>query len=107
MHYTVTACITAYRGFVIRTFKHKGLEQFWTKSETRKIPADRAPRIARMLDLLDLAEKPSDMNVPGYRWHPLKGKAKGRFACDVSGNLRLTFAFEGKDAVDVDLEDYH
>ncbi len=60
-----------------------------------------------MLDRLDASERPQDMNLPGYRWHPLKGKERGRFACDVSGNWRLTFAFEGKDAVEVDLEDYH
>jgi len=47
------------------------------------------------------------MNLPGYRWHPLKGAQKGRYACDVSGNERLTFGFDGKDAIDVDLEDYH
>lgn len=60
-----------------------------------------------MLDRLEAAEHPEDMNLPGYRWHPLKGAQKGRFACDVSGNWRLTFGFDGKDAVDVDLEDYH
>ena len=92
---------------MIRTFRHKGLELFFTKGDHRKIPADRAARIERMLDRLDASEHPADMNLPGYRWHPLKGAQKGRYACDVSGNERLTFGFDGKDAVDVDLEDYH
>jgi proteic killer suppression protein len=47
------------------------------------------------------------MNVPGWRLHPLRGDQKGRWAVAVSGNLRLTFAFDGEDAVAVDLEDYH
>ncbi len=51
--------------------------------------------------------RPEDMNVPGWRLHSLRGNWKGRWAVDVSGNLRLTFAFDGEDAVDVNLEDYH
>jgi proteic killer suppression protein len=80
---------------------------FFTKSDARKIPADRAERIERMLDSLDAATHPEDMNLPGYRWHPLKGKRKGAYAVDVSGNWRLTFKFDGENAIEVDLEDYH
>ncbi len=92
---------------MIRTFRHKGLERFFRRSDARGIPADRVKRIQRMLDRLDVAERPGDMDLPGWRFHPLKGAMKGRYACSVSGNDRLTFAFDGKDAVDVDLEDYH
>jgi len=92
---------------VIRTFRHRGLELFFTKGDHRRIPAERAARIERMLDRLDASGHPKDMNLPGYRWHPLKGKRKGAFAVDVSGNLRMTFRFDGQDAIDVDLEDYH
>jgi proteic killer suppression protein len=92
---------------VIRTFRHKGLERLFRKSDARGIPADRVKRILRMLDRLDVAERPADMNLPGWQFHSLKGAMKGRFACSVSGNFRLTFTFDGKDAVDVDLEDYH
>jgi proteic killer suppression protein len=60
-----------------------------------------------MLDRLDAAIRPGDMNVPGWRFHPLQGTRKGRWAVAVSGNLRLTFAFDGEDAIDIDLEDYH
>jgi proteic killer suppression protein len=60
-----------------------------------------------MLDRLDVAIRPDDMDVPGWRCHALRGDRKGRWAVAVSGNLRLTFAFDGEDAVDVDLEDYH
>ncbi len=65
------------------------------------------PRLERMSDRLDAATKPDDMNLPGYRFHPLKGKRKGAYAVSVSGNWRLTFSFEGENAIDVCLEDYH
>ena len=60
-----------------------------------------------MLDRLDSAVRPRDMNIPGWRLHSLQGDQKGRWAMDVSGNLRVTFAFDGEHAIDVDLEDYH
>ena len=47
------------------------------------------------------------MNLPGLRFHALKGASKDRYAVDASGNFRITFAFDGEDAVEVDLEDYH
>jgi len=92
---------------MIRRFRHKGLERFFARSDPRGIPAQSAARIQRMLDRLDSATKPEDMNVPGWRWHPLKGNRAGTYAVAVSGNLRLTFRFDSGDATDVDLEDYH
>ncbi|CAN5120734.1 type II toxin-antitoxin system RelE/ParE family toxin [soil metagenome] len=92
---------------MIKTFAHKGLERFSTKSDHRGIPAQSAARIERMLDRLDASVTPGDMDVPGYRFHPLKGARAGEFAVSVSGNWRLTFRFDGKDAADMNLEDYH
>ena len=60
-----------------------------------------------MLVTLDEAECPEDMNVAGWRFHALKGAMKGRYAVDASGNWRLTFGWDGRHAIDVDLEDYH
>lgn len=60
-----------------------------------------------MLDRLDAAVKPDDMSLPGYKFHPLKGERKGSYAVSVSGNWRLTFRFDGEDAIEIDLEDYH
>ena len=92
---------------MIQSFGHKGLERFFRRSEYRGIPAQSADRIRRMLDALDVAVKPDDMNSPGYRLHRLKGKRVGTYAIAVTGNLRITFQFEGEDATNVDLEDYH
>ena len=56
---------------------------------------------------LELRQRPEDMNLPGFGWHPLKGARKGTYAVEVSGNWRLTYRFSGTEATDVDLEDYH
>ena len=92
---------------MIDNFKHRGLERFFERSDYRGIPAQYAPRIKRMLDRLDAAVRPEDMNLPGYRFHPLKGGRKGEYAVSVNGNWRITFGFEGDNAINVNLEDYH
>ena len=71
------------------------------------IQADHAPRLNRQLTVLDEAIGPEDMDIPGWGLHSLKGKLKGHWAVTVSGNWRLTFAFEDGDAVLVDYQDYH
>ncbi len=62
-------------------------------------------RVGRMLRALDAASRPEQVNLPGFYWHALQGEA--RWAIRVSGNWRITFAWDGIDAVAVDLEDYH
>ena len=63
---------------MIKTFKHKGLDRFFTKSDHRGIPAQFTARIERMLDRLDTSVKAADMDLPGYRFHPLKGARAGK-----------------------------
>lgn len=92
---------------MIRRFRHKGLERYFRTSDVRGIPAWARPRLDRMLDRLDAAVGPADMNVPGWRWHALRGDREGDHAVAVTGNLRLTFRFGGEHATDVNLEDYH
>lgn len=92
---------------MIRSFRHRGLERYFTKSERKGIDASHEARIRRILDRLDAATRPDDMNLPGYKFHGLKGDRKGTFAVWVSGNWRITFRFDGGDAIDVNLEDYH
>ena len=83
------------------------LSGFFKRSDYRGIPAQFAPRIERNLDRLDGAVRPEDMNLPGYRFHPLKSGRKGEYAVTVSGNWRITFGFEGDNAINVNLEDSH
>jgi proteic killer suppression protein len=83
------------------------LELFFSKGSYKGIPAQHGSRIERMLDRLDAAQEASDMDLPGYKFHALKGSRSGEFAISVSGNWRITFEFIGQDAVNVNLEDYH
>ncbi len=92
---------------MIITFNHKGLEGFFTKESYKAIPAQYSVRIERILDRLDAIVVPDDMNLPGYKFHELKGRRKGVYSVSVSGNWRITFRFDGDNVIEVDLEDYH
>ncbi|MFI4939962.1 MAG: type II toxin-antitoxin system RelE/ParE family toxin [Burkholderiales bacterium] len=92
---------------MITSFHHKGLGRFFTKGDYRGIAAAFATRIERILDRLDAAVKPDDMDLPGYKFHQLTGDRKGTYSVTVTGNWRITFKFDGENAVDVDYEDYH
>ena len=91
----------------IRSFRHRGLERFFTTGSRVGIQAKHAERLRLILGRLNVAAEPRDMNLPGLDLHPLKGDQKGRWAVKVSGNWRLTFGFLGKDVEKVDYEDYH
>lgn len=92
---------------MIRSFNHKRLERYFTRSDRRGIPAQSAVRIERMLDRLDASAAPGDIDVPRYRFHPLKGVRADEDAVSVSGNWRTSFRFDGEDAVNVNVVDYH
>jgi proteic killer suppression protein len=92
---------------VIKHFQHKGLERFFRRGETKGIQAQHQQRIQRILDLLDDACEPQELAIPGMFLHPLKGDRNGQWAMTVSGNWRITFAFDGEDIIVVNLEDYH
>lgn len=92
---------------MIRSFRSKALQRFYTAGEMAKLSVRNPSRIRRILIALNDAGLPDDLNLPGLRFHGLKGKDRGRFAVDASGNWRITFGWDGTDAIDVDLEDYH
>ena len=92
---------------MIRSFRHKGLEKFFLKGTKSGIQAKHAPRLRLILGRLNAATDPKDMDLPGLKLHELRGKKKGVWSVWVSGNWRITFRFNGKDAELVDYEDYH
>jgi toxin HigB-1 len=92
---------------VIRTFRHRGLERFFRVGSKAGIQPKHAKRLRLQLGRLDAAAGPVDMDLPGWRLHPLKGELAGHWAVWVDENWRLTFAFEGPEAVLVDYQDYH
>ncbi len=92
---------------MIRTFRHRGLEKFFRTGSKAGIQPKHARRLRLQLGRLDAAGDPAEMNLPGWRLHPLKGDLAGHWAVWVDENWRMTFAFEDKDAVLVDYRDYH
>ena len=92
---------------MIKSFRSRALKRFWTKGDASGLRPDWARKVERQLGLLDQAARPEDMDVVTFGFHALTGDQDGRFSVTVSRNWRLTFAFEGQDAVNVDLEDYH
>lgn len=92
---------------MIKSFKHKGLEKFFTTGSTAGIQSAHAEKIRDRLAFLHAAVTIDDMNIPGYRLHLLKGERDGLWAIDVSKNWRIVFRFEDGDAYVVNYEDYH
>ena len=92
---------------MIKSFRHSGLQRFFTKGTTAGIQAKHEKRIRLILARLHASSCPQDMGLPGLKLHPLKGTMKGTWAVSVSGNWRITFQFAGADVTDVDYEDYH
>ena len=92
---------------MIRNFRHRGLRGFYEKGRAKGINPAWRRRVRAILARLNAARGPKDMDFPGLVLHPLRGASKGHWAVTVSGNWRITFRFEGEDAYDVDLTDYH
>ena len=92
---------------MIRSFRHRGLKRMYDRGDTSRVGPDLAKRVALALADLDEAHNPADLDLPGYRFHPLKGGLKGHWSIAISGNWRVTFRFVDGDAYDVDLTDYH
>lgn len=92
---------------MIKSFEHKGLQAFFETGSKAGIQPHHAPKLARQLARLHASKASEDMNLPGWRLHPLQGELAGHFSVTVNGNWRLTFRFDGGDAVLVDYQDYH
>lgn len=92
---------------VIKSFAHKGLERFFRSGGKSGIQPGHAGRLRLQLELLNRSRKPQDMGLPNWHLHALKGELAGHWSVRVSGNWRLTFKFEGEDAIVVNYLDYH
>ena len=92
---------------MITSFQHKGLRVFYETGSTRGIRADHAKRLSRMLQFMDRALVPGDLDLPGWRLHPLKGGLIDYWSLSISGNWRVVFRFSGSDIELVDYLDYH
>jgi toxin HigB-1 len=92
---------------VVGSFKHRGLKALYDGRTARRVAPEHVQRLRDILGVLDRSRRPDDMDLPGFRLHPLRGSLAGFWAVSVSGNWRVTFRFEDGHAVDVDYTDYH
>jgi len=92
---------------MIGSFRHKGLKELFEVGKTAKIEKPLHPRAMRILDALDRAKVPTDMRIPGFKFHPLQGFNPTRYSVHVHGPWCVTFEFEGENATRVDFENYH
>ncbi len=91
----------------IRSFKHRGLKRLYDRGDRSGIRPDLVETVERILTVLDSATTPQGLDIPRYRLHPLKGNLKGLWSVTARANWRIVFRFEGEDAFDVELIDYH
>ena len=92
----------------IVSFKHKGLQRFFERDESRGLPQDRIKKLRQILTAIDSAETLDELDtMPGWRLHELSGNRAGTWSIVVTRNYRLTFTIEDEQVHDVDLEDYH
>jgi proteic killer suppression protein len=92
---------------MIRSFRHAGLEKFFYTGSKAGIQPAHSRKLAIQLYTLDLAKSASDMAINGWDLHPMKGDLAGHWSVRVNANWRITFRFEGEDAILVDYRDYH
>lgn len=92
---------------MVKSFRHKGLRKFYESGSAAGIQPQHAKRLRLQLAALDTAQSIEDMDIPGFRLHPLKGADKGRWSIWVNGNWRLTFEFQEGHVYLLDYEDYH
>ena len=92
---------------MIESFRHKGLRKLFETGNASGVQVSHAKRLRMQLTALDTARTIEDMDIPGFRLHPLKGQMRGRWSVTVNGNWRLTFEFRDGNAYVLDYEDYH
>jgi proteic killer suppression protein len=92
---------------MIRSIRHKGLKRLHEDDDPRGVIGEHAEKLRDILARLDAASAAADMDLPGFRLHPLKGELKGFWAVTVRANWRVIFRFADRDALDVDYVDYH
>ncbi len=92
---------------LIRTFRHRGLKRLYRRADASRVPPDQRERIEIAIGYLDVASIPSDLDLPGYGLHPLKGTLAGFWSISISRNWRIVFRMHDGDAYEVDLVDYH
>ena len=92
---------------MIKSWQHKGLKQFYLTGNVAGVKIEHTKRLKLILQLLNSASSPDELNLPGLGFHKLIGDLKGFFSVTVKKNWRIIFRFEDQDAILVNYLDYH
>ncbi len=92
---------------MILNFKHRDLKRLYERDDPRGVNPEHVGKLRNILARLDVAQVPDDMDLSGFRLHPLRGDRSGTWAVTVRANWRVTFCFEGDNVTDINYEDYH
>ncbi len=92
---------------MIKSFKHKGLEKFYTTGNTKGIQAIQAKKLRQLLTILNAMTSTDDLKLPSLRFHQLQGHKKNLYSITVQANWRLTFEFDNENVYILDYIDYH
>ena len=92
---------------MILNVRHRGLKRLYENDDPRRVNPEHVEKLRNILARLDVAQRPEDMDLFGFRLHPLTGDRAGTWSVTVRANWRVTFRFEGEDVADVHYEDYH
>jgi proteic killer suppression protein len=93
---------------VIRSFKCKETKKIFNRGYAKKFPTDIQRTALRKLRMLNRAENLNDLKVPpGNRLETLKGKRKGQHSIRINDQWRICFIWQDRDALDVEITDYH
>ena len=92
---------------MIKSFRHKGLKQYFESGNFSKIKSEHRKKIRLILTILNAAIEINDLNFPGSGLHQLKGEFKDFWSVSVSGNWRIIFRFADRNVYDIDYVDYH
>ena len=92
---------------MIKSFRHRGLKRLFERGDRSQVRADMLDKIENILAVLDHADAPEKMDLPGFRLHPMTGDLRGFWSVTVRANWRIIWRYDGADAVDVELIDYH
>lgn len=92
---------------MIKSIRHKALLRYWVSGNAKGLDAAWLKKLTRIMNALDAAEEPEDMNYPGAHFHQLSGDRAGRYSVRLTANVRVTFGWERNAATQIDIEDYH
>ena len=87
--------------------RNRSLKRYWENGDGSGINAIWREKVGRILNALDVAVSPKELDVPGFGFHELKGNRKGTYSLWISRNWRVTFQWSDEGPLNVDMEDYH